>query len=53
MYCRISERFGWTIPEINEMDSFQMQAILEWLMENPVQIVGAVDPPKQGHRRRR
>jgi hypothetical protein len=53
MFARLSERFGWTPDQIAELNSFQIEAYLEWMMENPLPITIAVDPPKEMPRSKR
>jgi hypothetical protein len=53
MFARISDRFGWTPEQIGDLNAFQISMYLEWLQDNPIAIVGAVDPPKPGSKRRR
>jgi hypothetical protein len=52
MFCRLSERFGWTPEEISELTSFQIEIYLAWMMDNPLPITIAVDPPKNLPKRR-
>jgi hypothetical protein len=47
MFCRLSDRFGWTPEEISELNSFQLEYYFEWLLENPFPIGIHIDPPKR------
>ncbi len=54
MFGRLMDRHpGWTFEDVADLNSFQVKAALEFIMDNPFPITIAIDPPKQRPGRRR